>query len=97
MEKIGEDGLDLAVVASVQPIAVRDPQFVELRKYWSEEQIIEIVGVVAMAGFLARWNADKTDKPADDEPQGMSGHRGTGVCRSVSIEAELCRPRRIRY
>ena len=26
------------------------------RKHWSEEQIVEIVNAVAMAGFLARWN-----------------------------------------
>ncbi len=48
--------LDIAVAAGAVPNAVTDAMFAELRKYWSEEQIVEIVSAVAMAGFLARWN-----------------------------------------
>jgi len=48
--------LDIAVAAGQVPNAVTDAMFVELRKHWSEEQIVEIVNAVAMAGFLARWN-----------------------------------------
>jgi alkylhydroperoxidase family enzyme len=59
--------LDLAVAASTQPNAIRDAHFVELRKHWSEEQIVEIVGVVAMAGFLARWNGTMAT-PLEPEP-----------------------------
>lgn len=58
---------DLAVAASTSPNAVSDPIFVELRKYWSEDQIVEMVGVIAMAGFLARWNVTMAT-PIESEP-----------------------------
>lgn len=58
---------DLAVAASAAPNAVSDAIFAELRKFWSEEQIVEIVGVIAMAGFLARWNGTMAT-PIESEP-----------------------------
>ena len=58
---------DVAVAASAHPNAVSDATFVELRKYWNEEQIVEIVGVIAMAGFLARWNVTMAT-PIESEP-----------------------------
>ncbi len=58
---------ELAVAASSNPNTVTDATFVELRKYWSEEQIVEIVGVVAMAGYLARWNVTMAT-PIEPEP-----------------------------
>lgn len=60
--------LDQAVSASSSPNAVTDATFSELRKYWTEEQIVEIVGVIAMAGFLARWNVTMAT-PIEDEPR----------------------------
>jgi len=59
--------LDLAVGASSTPNAVTDSTFAELRKHWSDEQIVEIVGVVAMAGFLSRWNVTMAT-PLEPEP-----------------------------
>lgn len=59
--------LDIAVAGSTQPNSVRDEHFAELRKYWNEEQIVEIVGVIAMAGFLARWNMTMAT-PIEPEP-----------------------------
>jgi alkylhydroperoxidase family enzyme len=59
--------LDLAVAASAIPNAVTDTIFSELRKHWSEEQIVEIAGVVAMAGFLSRWNGTMAT-PLEPEP-----------------------------
>ncbi|HWM48473.1 MAG TPA: carboxymuconolactone decarboxylase family protein [Xanthobacteraceae bacterium] len=58
--------LDIAVAAGQVPNAVTDAMFVELRKHWSEEQIVEIVSAVAMAGFLARWNTTMAT-PLEDE------------------------------
>jgi len=58
--------LDIAVAAGQIPNAVTDAMFVELRKHWSEEQIVEIVSAVAMAGFLARWNTTMAT-PLEDE------------------------------
>jgi hypothetical protein len=44
--------LDLTVTASCVPNAVTDDMFVEMRKYWSEDQIVEIVGCISVFGFL---------------------------------------------
>ena len=48
--------LDFALAAAAQPNAVTDELFARLRAHWSEGQIVEILGVVAMFGFLNRWN-----------------------------------------
>ena len=58
---------ELAAAASRVPNGVTDGHFVELRKYWSEEQIVELLGVIAMAGFLARWNVTMAT-PIEPEP-----------------------------
>ena len=49
------------------PNAATDEMFIELKKHWSEEQIVEIVGVISMFGFLNRWN-DTLATPLEDEP-----------------------------
>ena len=59
--------LDLALAAGSVPNAVTDEMFTELRKYWSEEQIVEIIGVIALFGFLNRWN-DTLATPLEEEP-----------------------------
>jgi alkylhydroperoxidase family enzyme len=59
--------LALAVAASAVPNDVTDAMFADLRVHWSEEQIVEIVATVAMAGFLARWNGTMAT-PLEDEP-----------------------------
>src|SRR5262245_29536602 len=59
--------LDLAVAAGSMPNAATDEMFLELRKHWTEEQIVEIVAVIALFGFLNRWN-DTLATPLEDEP-----------------------------
>jgi uncharacterized peroxidase-related enzyme len=59
--------LDFAIAAASVPNAVTDDMFAELRNHWSEEQIVEIVGVIALFGFLNRWN-DTMATPLEDEP-----------------------------
>jgi uncharacterized peroxidase-related enzyme len=59
--------LDFAIAAASVPNAVTAEMFAELRKHWSEEQIVEIVGVIALFGFLNRWN-DTMATPLEDEP-----------------------------
>jgi len=59
--------LDLAVAGAAVPNAATDEMFIELKKHWSEDQIVEIVGVIAMFGFLNRWN-DTLATPLEDEP-----------------------------
>lgn len=59
--------LDFAAAASATPNAVDETTFAVLHQHWSEEQIVEIAGVVAMAGFLSRWNVSMAT-PLEPEP-----------------------------
>jgi len=59
--------LDFALAAATVPNEVTDEMFAEMRKHWTEEQIVEIVGVIALFGFLNRWN-DTMATPLEDEP-----------------------------
>jgi uncharacterized peroxidase-related enzyme len=59
--------LDVAVAGGCVPNAVTDEMFTELRKHWNDDQVVEIVGVIAMFGFLNRWN-DTLATPLEDEP-----------------------------
>ena len=62
--------LDFAVAAGCVPNAISDDMFVEMRKYWSEDQIVEIVGCISVFGFLNRWN-DTLATPLEQEPIGI--------------------------
>lgn len=48
--------LNFAFAGGSVPNQVTEENFVELRKHYSEEQIVEIGGVIALFGFLNRWN-----------------------------------------
>lgn len=47
---------DFALAAACVPNAVTPEIQQALRRHWSEDEIVEIVGVVALFGFLNRWN-----------------------------------------
>jgi hypothetical protein len=55
--------------------------FADLRKHWSENQIVEILAVVSVCGFLNRWN-DSLGTPLEPEPLG----RGPEVARAARPE-----------
>ena len=59
--------LDVAVAAGCVPNAVTDEMFLELKKHWSEDEIVEIIGVIALFGFLNRWN-DTFATPLEEHP-----------------------------
>jgi len=59
--------LDFAVAAASVPNAVTDDMFVEMRKHWSEDQIVEVIGCISLFGFLNRWN-DTLATPLEREP-----------------------------
>jgi uncharacterized peroxidase-related enzyme len=48
--------LEFAFAASTVPNTVNDDVAENLRKYWDEGEITEIAGVVALFGYLNRWN-----------------------------------------
>ena len=58
--------LDVAVAAASVPNAVIDAMFAELRAHWSDAQIVEIIGVISLFGFLNRWN-DTLATPLEEE------------------------------
>jgi uncharacterized peroxidase-related enzyme len=59
--------LDFALAAGSVPNDVSAEMFAEMRKHWTEGQIVEIVGVIAAFGFLNRWN-DTMGTPLEEEP-----------------------------
>jgi uncharacterized peroxidase-related enzyme len=59
--------LRLARDAGVAPNATTPEHFAELRKHFSDEQIVEIVAVISLFGYLNRWN-DTMATELEDEP-----------------------------
>lgn len=48
--------LDFSLAASVLPNAVDENIKTELYKYWNEGEIVEMLGVISLFGYLNRWN-----------------------------------------
>ncbi|MGB1269706.1 MAG: carboxymuconolactone decarboxylase family protein [Flavobacteriaceae bacterium] len=48
--------LDFSLAASVVPNAVTEDIQNELHKYWDEGEIVEMLGVISLFGYLNRWN-----------------------------------------
>jgi uncharacterized peroxidase-related enzyme len=59
--------LSLAQAAGSVPNTADAAHFEELGKYFSEDQIVEIVGIVSLFGFLNRWN-DTLATPLEESP-----------------------------
>lgn len=59
--------LEFALAAGQQPNAVTDEHFARLREHFSERAIMEMVGLVALFGFLNRWN-DTVATPLEAAP-----------------------------
>ena len=47
---------DFAVAAASVPNGVDEPIAYNLKRHWDEGEIVEILGVIALFGFLNRWN-----------------------------------------
>jgi uncharacterized peroxidase-related enzyme len=63
--------LAFAQAAAAVPNAVEEADYVELRKHFDEDQIVEILGVVALYGFLNRWN-DSLGTPLESQPRAFA-------------------------
>jgi hypothetical protein len=59
--------LRFAQAAGQTPNAVTDADFEDLRKFYSEKQILQIVAVISLFGFLNRWN-DTLGTPLEAGP-----------------------------
>jgi len=58
---------DLTIAASSVPNAVSDEISENMRKHWEGGEIVEILGVIALFGYLNRWNdsmGTKLEEPA---------------------------------
>jgi uncharacterized peroxidase-related enzyme len=58
--------------ASVVPNSVTPEHFEELRRHWDEGEIVEILSVVGLFGFLNRWN-DSMATDLEDIPAAFAG------------------------
>ena len=48
--------LDFSLAASVIPNAVDESLKKQLYTYWNEGEIVEMLGVISLFGYLNRWN-----------------------------------------
>jgi uncharacterized peroxidase-related enzyme len=60
--------------ASLVPNEVTPAHFEELRRHWDEGQIVEMLSVIGLFGFLNRWN-DTMATELEPEPLGFASAR----------------------
>jgi uncharacterized peroxidase-related enzyme len=58
--------------ASVVPNAVTPAHFEDLRRHWDDGEIVEILSVVGLFGFLNRWN-DSMATDLEEIPAALAG------------------------
>jgi len=78
--------LDFAFAAGTVPNAVNDDIYNTMAKYWSEDEIAEILGVVCMFGVFNRWNdslATQLEDHAIDVAQPLIGDKGWEIGKHV--------------
>jgi uncharacterized peroxidase-related enzyme len=74
--------LDFAIAASNIPNAVDDAMANELRKHWDDGEIVEILGVIALFGYLNRWNdsmGTQMEDGAIESGKQLLQHKGWSV------------------
>lgn len=74
--------LDFALASSIIPNAVDDEIAENLRAHWNEGEIVEILGVVALFGYLNRWNdsmGTRMEDGAVESGEKLLAHRGWEV------------------
>lgn len=70
---------DIAIAASQVPNAVTDEHAENLRKHWDDGEIVEIMGVIALFGYLNRWNdsmGTQLEDPAAEDGRDLLGSNG---------------------
>ena len=63
--------LDFALAAAAVPNDVTDELYEQLESHWSEDEIVEILGVIGMFGFFNRWN-DSMATPMEEVPMAVA-------------------------
>ena len=59
--------LDFALAAAKVPNEVTETHAANLHQFWSDDDIVEIMGVIALFGYLNRWN-DSMGSALEDLP-----------------------------
>ena len=71
-----------AQASAAVPNAVTDEDFEALKKYFSDDQIVEIVAVLSVGAFINRWN-DTMGSELEENPrevaQNLLGAKGWDV------------------
>ena len=70
---------DFAIAASCVPNAVNEEIIQNLQTHWDEGEIVEIVGVIALFGYLNRWNdsmGTQLESPAERSAEDLLSHKG---------------------
>ncbi len=70
---------DLAIAASTVPNSNNDEISENMRKYWDDGEIVEILGVIALFGYLNRWNdsmGTQLEEPAAEDGNKFLGKKG---------------------
>jgi uncharacterized peroxidase-related enzyme len=73
---------DLAIAASQVPNGVTDELSENMRKHWDEGEIVEVMGVIALFGYLNRWNdsmGTQLEEPAADDGNKFLGSNGWNI------------------
>ena len=73
---------DLAIAASQVPNAVDDAVADNMRQHWDEGEIVEIMGVIALFGYLNRWNDSRgtqLEGPAAEDGGNLLGSAGWNI------------------
>jgi len=83
--------LRLARDAGSVPNLVDETNFRELRLHWSDQQIMELVAVISMFGFLNRWNdtmATSLESSPTELGDRLLGDRGWAPGKHASSEVQ---------
>jgi uncharacterized peroxidase-related enzyme len=78
--------LTFAQAAAQAPSAVTEADFAELRRHFTDFQIVEIMSVVAMFGYLNRWN-DSMATTLEEEPTAFAEQAMAGAGWSAGKHA----------
>jgi uncharacterized peroxidase-related enzyme len=66
--------LTLASAAGVTPCAVTPEMRAAVREHWDDGELVEIVAIIALFGFMNRWN-DTIGTPLEDQPKAFATDR----------------------
>ncbi len=70
---------DFAISASQVPNAVTDEVANNMRAHWNDGEIVEVLGVIALFGYLNRWNdsmGTQLEEPAAEDGVKYLGKKG---------------------